>query len=89
MHANKPHACREYKDFRVSTEGQLQGVGLLIAQDPASGHLVVLAPIKVCVGAWVGRGRAPQELHGAERMLPLLCRALPLSAPASCLATKC
>jgi hypothetical protein len=55
MHANKPHACREYKDFRVSTEGQLQGVGLLIAQDPASGHLVVLAPIKVCVGAWVGR----------------------------------
>ena len=37
---------REYADFRVTSDGELQGVGLLIASDPASGRLVVLAPIK-------------------------------------------
>lgn len=39
-----PH--REYKKFRVSSDGELQGVGLLIASDPSSGRLVVLAPIR-------------------------------------------
>jgi C-terminal peptidase prc len=37
----------EYMDFRVSSDGELKGgVGLLIASDPSSGRLVVLAPIK-------------------------------------------
>ncbi|KAK9811756.1 hypothetical protein WJX72_009554 [[Myrmecia] bisecta] len=35
----------EYRDFRVSSDGEVQGVGLLIAADPQSGKLVVLAPI--------------------------------------------
>lgn len=38
--------CREYADFRVSSDGEVQGVGLLIAQEPSSGRLVVLAPIR-------------------------------------------
>lgn len=38
--------CREYNTFRVSSDGELNGVGLLIAQDPNSGRLLVLAPIK-------------------------------------------
>lgn len=37
---------REYADFRVNSDGELQGVGLLIASDPSSGKLVVLSPIK-------------------------------------------
>ena len=37
---------REYADFRVSSDGEVQGVGLLIAADPSSGRLVVLAPIQ-------------------------------------------
>lgn len=36
---------REYQDFRVSSDGEIQGVGLLIASDPSSGKLVVLTPI--------------------------------------------
>jgi hypothetical protein len=40
-------ACRDYQSFRVSTDGELQGVGLLIAnQMSEEGHLLVLAPIK-------------------------------------------
>ena len=38
--------CREYANFRVSSDGEVQGVGLLIAADPTSGKLVVLAPIQ-------------------------------------------
>ena len=38
---------RDYQGFRVSTDGELQGVGLLIASQMSStGHLVVLSPIK-------------------------------------------
>eukprot|EP00884_Botryococcus_braunii_P016131 jgi/Botrbrau1/3200/Bobra.37_2s0030.1 len=37
--------AQEYADFRVSSDGEVQGVGLLIASDPNSGRLVVLAPI--------------------------------------------
>jgi len=37
---------REFKDFRVKNDGELQGVGLLIASDPSSGRLVVLSPIQ-------------------------------------------
>lgn len=38
--------CR-YQRFRVSADGELQGVGLLIANQMSDGgHLLVLAPIK-------------------------------------------
>lgn len=36
----------EYASFRVSSDGELQGVGMLIANEPVNGHLLVLAPIK-------------------------------------------
>ena len=36
---------KEFKDFRVKNDGELQGVGLLIASEPGSGRLVVLSPI--------------------------------------------
>lgn len=36
----------EYADFRVTSDGELQGVGLLIAADPSNGKLMVLASIK-------------------------------------------
>lgn len=36
----------EYQDFVVSSNGELQGVGILIANEPVEGHLLVLAPIK-------------------------------------------
>lgn len=40
-------SSEEYRSFRVSSDGELKGgVGLLIAQDPSSGRLMVLAPIK-------------------------------------------
>lgn len=44
----QPGGCvdREYADFRVSSDGEVQGVGLLIAQEPDSGRLMVLAPIR-------------------------------------------
>jgi hypothetical protein len=39
--------CREYRAFRVSTDGELQGIGLLLETSPGpSGHLRVLAPIR-------------------------------------------
>ncbi|GFR48940.1 hypothetical protein Agub_g10947 [Astrephomene gubernaculifera] len=36
----------EYASFRVSSDGELQGVGMLIANEPVNGHLLVLAPIR-------------------------------------------
>lgn len=38
--------CSEYADFRVSSDGELQGVGLLIANEPVNKHLLVLSAIK-------------------------------------------
>lgn len=38
--------CRQYQEFRIGNDGALQGVGMLIASDPQSGRMVVLAPIK-------------------------------------------
>lgn len=35
--------CREYADFRVSSDGEVQGVGLLIGA--SDGRLFVVAPI--------------------------------------------
>lgn len=37
---------REYASFRMDSTGELQGVGLLIASDPSSGKIVVLAPLR-------------------------------------------
>ena len=38
---------RDYGKFRVSTDGEMMGVGLLIANEPTeAGHLRVVAPIK-------------------------------------------
>lgn len=38
---------QDYQNFRISSDGEVKGgVGLLIAQDPSSGRLMVLAPIK-------------------------------------------
>lgn len=36
----------EYANFRVSSDGELQGVGLFIASDPSNGKLMVLSPVK-------------------------------------------
>lgn len=38
--------AEEYAEFRVSSDGELQGVGLIIALEPSSGRLLVLAPLK-------------------------------------------
>lgn len=38
--------CREYEDFRVSSDGELHGVGLLIANEPYNNHLLVLGSIR-------------------------------------------
>lgn len=40
------HLNRQYQDFRIGNDGALSGVGMMIASDPDSGKLVVLAPIK-------------------------------------------
>ena len=62
--------CREYADFRVSSDGEVQGVGLLIAADPTSGRLVVLAPIQ---GGPADRaGIQPGDEVGNTRPWPLL-----------------
>eukprot|EP00475_Leptophrys_vorax_P000647 TRINITY_DN10365_c0_g1_i1.p1 TRINITY_DN10365_c0_g1~~TRINITY_DN10365_c0_g1_i1.p1 ORF type:complete len:622 (+),score=6.61 TRINITY_DN10365_c0_g1_i1:88-1866(+) len=37
---------KEYEAFRVSSDGSLEGVGLLLATDQSSGRLVVLSPIE-------------------------------------------
>lgn len=37
---------RQYQEFRIGSDGGLSGVGMMIAQDPGSGKMVVLAPIK-------------------------------------------
>lgn len=36
---------REYADFRVGSEGEVQGVGMLIASDKMTGRLMVLSPL--------------------------------------------
>lgn len=36
----------QYADFLMTSDGELHGVGLLIAMDPQSGRLVVLTPIR-------------------------------------------
>lgn len=36
----------EYSNFRMSSAGELNGVGLLIASDPSNGKIMVLAPIR-------------------------------------------
>lgn len=69
----------EYADFRVSSEGELHGVGLLIANEPVNKHLLVLSAIKggpadragITTGAWTlrlyggGSGRREGGVRGA------------------------
>ena len=40
------HSCREYADFRMSSDGELQGVGMIIGTPSPTGRLVVLAPLE-------------------------------------------
>lgn len=37
---------REYDSFRTDSNGEIQGVGLLIGSDPSNGKIVVLAPLR-------------------------------------------
>ena len=37
--------CSEYADFSVTSSGELQGVGMLLAADTKSGRLIVLSPL--------------------------------------------
>lgn len=43
-HTHPAHS--EYADFRVSSDGELQGVGLLLASQPVHNHLLVLGAIR-------------------------------------------
>eukprot|EP00879_Flechtneria_rotunda_P004039 GHRR01004281.1.p1 GENE.GHRR01004281.1~~GHRR01004281.1.p1 ORF type:complete len:223 (+),score=63.63 GHRR01004281.1:164-832(+) len=54
----------EYADFRVSSDGELQGVGLLIANEPYNNHLLVLSTIKggPADRAGITSGVLPQNL---------------------------
>ena len=38
-------SCSEYEDFTVTSNGEMQGVGMLIAADTKSGRLMVLSPL--------------------------------------------
>ena len=40
------YSCREYADFRMSSDGELQGVGMIIGTPSPTGRLVVLAPLE-------------------------------------------
>ena len=44
IHTHPTHS--EYADFRVSSDGELQGVGLLLASQPVHNHLLVLGAIR-------------------------------------------
>ena len=78
-----PLRSREYASFRVSSDGELQGVGMLIANEPVNGHLLVLAPIKggpadragILPGDEVRRG-ASNALADGTSALRALCMAL-------------
>ena len=60
---------KEYSAFRVSSDGEVQGVGMLIASDPNSGRLIVLAPIR---GSPAERaGIRPGDEVGGGRVLEL------------------
>ena len=56
-HANLMY-CSVFEDYQSSSEGELQGVGLLLATDHASKRLVVIAPI--------GSGPAHSEPASSE-----------------------
>lgn len=54
----------EYRDFRVDTEGEIGGVGLLIANDPTTGRLLVLAPI-------AGSPAAKAGIHPGDELISI------------------
>lgn len=45
---------KEYQSFRIGSDGNLQGVGLFINVDPATGHLVVLSCVENSPAARAG-----------------------------------
>lgn len=45
---------REFQDFRIGSDGEIQGVGLMIAQDPATRRLLVLASLEGSPAARAG-----------------------------------
>eukprot|EP00232_Nephroselmis_pyriformis_P005125 CAMPEP_0182909044 /NCGR_PEP_ID=MMETSP0034_2-20130328/35535_1 /TAXON_ID=156128 /ORGANISM="Nephroselmis pyriformis, Strain CCMP717" /LENGTH=499 /DNA_ID=CAMNT_0025045269 /DNA_START=309 /DNA_END=1808 /DNA_ORIENTATION=- len=57
---------KEYGDFRMNSDGALQGVGMLIAADPSSGQLVVVAPLEggPAERAGVLAGDVIEEING-------------------------
>jgi len=69
-------AVREYQSFKVDSKGEVQGVGLLIASDPSSGKIYVLAPLKGSPAERAGimpgdevvsiNGRSTRGLNGKE-----------------------
>lgn len=42
---NSARTCRAFESYKMSTDGEIQGVGLLLANDPRSNKLVVIAPM--------------------------------------------
>jgi len=66
----------EYASFRMDSKGEVQGVGLLIASDPSSGKIVVLAPLRGSPAEKAGilpgdevlsiNGRSTRGLDGKE-----------------------
>lgn len=63
----------EYREFRVASDGEVQGVGLMLAQDPSSRRLLVLAPLAGSPAARAG------VLPGDEVRPRLLLRPHPSS----------
>ena len=58
----------EYQDFMVSSSGELQGVGMLIANEPVEGHLVRTAwAAPPCAGT---QGRKPAAHARAAWVAP-------------------
>ncbi|XP_073045849.1 carboxyl-terminal-processing peptidase 3, chloroplastic isoform X1 [Primulina eburnea] len=60
---------KEYRSFRIGSDGNLQGVGLFISSEPTTGHLVVLSCIENSPAARAGihEGDELVEING-ERL---------------------
>ena len=69
-HGARAAGCRDYAEFRVSSDGEVQGVGLLIAQDPDSHKLMVLAPIPRSPADRAGIQPGDEVSHCMLRALP-------------------
>jgi hypothetical protein len=73
---------REYANFRISSDGELQGIGLLIANEPVDDHLVVLASIKGGPAERAGILPGDEVSHSCVWCpVPKPCRMCRLDAP--------